>query len=107
MYPDREPVSQSTVSRIERKYRELGHVGCTKARRNFVGTRKSTLYSTASIWDLNIGKSSVSNIFKKSTSSMNWLKTTLTEELNSEYMMDHNNQNNVKYLTGDLAIGHL
>ncbi|KAJ8937046.1 hypothetical protein NQ318_007122 [Aromia moschata] len=26
MHPDREPVSQSTVSRIERKYRELGHV---------------------------------------------------------------------------------
>ncbi|KAJ8936324.1 hypothetical protein NQ318_007173 [Aromia moschata] len=90
MHPDREPVSQSTVSRIERKYRELGHVRDAPRQVRQVSR------------DLNIGKSSVSNIFKKV--KYHPYRVRLIHELAEddfdrrtefcEYMMDHNNQNN-------------
>ncbi|KAJ8936030.1 hypothetical protein NQ318_000691 [Aromia moschata] len=77
MHPDREPVSQSTVSRIERKYRELGHVrdaprqGRPKINENvqqdvILSALENPHCTVRQVSrDLNIGKSSVSNIFKK------------------------------------------
>ncbi|KAJ8956559.1 hypothetical protein NQ318_019283 [Aromia moschata] len=107
MHPDREPVSQSTVSRIERKYRELGHVrdaprqGRPKINENVQQDVILSALENPSI-DLNIGKSSVSNIFKKV--KYHPYRVRLIHELAEddfdrrtefcEYMMDHNNQNN-------------
>ncbi|KAJ8960414.1 hypothetical protein NQ318_013695 [Aromia moschata] len=114
MHPDREPVSQSTVSRIERKYRELGHVrdaprqGRPKINENVqqdvILSALENPYCTVRqvSRDLNIGKSSVSNIFKKV--KYHPYRVRLIHELAEddfdrrtefcEYMMDHNNQNN-------------
>ncbi|KAJ8946560.1 hypothetical protein NQ318_008290 [Aromia moschata] len=69
MHPDREPVSQSTVSRIERKYRELGHY------RIFLKKVKYHPYRVRLIHEL------AEDDFDRRTEFC-------------EYMMDHNNQNN-------------
>ncbi|KAJ8962172.1 hypothetical protein NQ318_018129 [Aromia moschata] len=114
MHPDREPVSQSTVSRIERKYRELGHVrdaprqGRPKINENvqqdvILSALENPHCTVRQVSrDLNIGKSSVSNIFKKV--KYHPYRVRLIHELAEddfdrrtefcEYMMDHNNQNN-------------
>ncbi|KAJ8954606.1 hypothetical protein NQ318_003139 [Aromia moschata] len=114
VHPDREPVSQSTVSRIERKYRELGHVrdaprqGRPKINENvqqdvILSALENPHCTVRQVSrDLNIGKSSVSNIFKKV--KYHPYRVRLIHELAEddfdrrtefcEYMMDHNNQNN-------------
>lgn len=114
MHPESEPISQSTVSRIERKYRELGHVrdapkqGRPKVNENIqqdvilsaVENPHCTVRGVSR--DLNIGKSSVSNIFKKL--KYHPYKVRLIHELAEddfdrrtefcEYMMDQNIRNN-------------
>ncbi|KAJ8946691.1 hypothetical protein NQ318_006948 [Aromia moschata] len=81
MHPDREPVSQSTVSRIERKYRELGHVrdaprqGRPKINENVQQDVKYHPYRVRLIHEL------AEDDFDRRTEFC-------------EYMMDHNNQNN-------------
>lgn len=111
MHPDREPISQSTVSRIERKYRELGHVrdaarqGRPKIDENIqqdiilsaVENPHCTVRGLSR--DFGIGKSSVSNIFKKV--KYHPYKVRLIHELAEddfdrrtefcEYMMNQNN----------------
>ncbi|KAJ8944162.1 hypothetical protein NQ318_013402 [Aromia moschata] len=102
------------VSRIERKYRELGHVrdaprqGRPKINENvqqdvILSALENPHCTVRQVSrDLNIGKSSVSNIFKKV--KYHPYRVRLIHELAEddfdrrtefcEYMMDHNNQNN-------------
>lgn len=111
MHPDREPISQSTVSRIEQKYRELGHVrdapkpGRRKINENIqediilsaIENPHCTVRGLSR--DLGIGKSSVANIFKKV--KYHPYKVRLIHELSEdefdrrtefcEYMMNQNN----------------
>ncbi|KAJ8958826.1 hypothetical protein NQ318_019588 [Aromia moschata] len=107
MHPDREPVSQSTVSRIERKYRELGHVrdaprqGRPKINENvqqdvILSALENPHCTVRQVSrDLNIGKSSVSNIFKRVRLIHELAEDDFDRRTEfCEYMMDHNNQNN-------------
>ncbi|KAJ8932897.1 hypothetical protein NQ318_008415 [Aromia moschata] len=115
MHPDREPVSQSTVSRIERKYRELGHVrmhqrqGRPKINEN---VQQDVILSAlenphCTVRQVSRGFEywkvfSIEYIFKKV--KYHPYRVRLIHELAEddfdrrtefcEYMMDHNNQNN-------------
>ncbi|KAJ8942984.1 hypothetical protein NQ318_001708 [Aromia moschata] len=107
MHPDREPVSQSTVSRIERKYRELGHVrdaprqGRPKINENvqqdvILSALENPHCTVRQVSrDLNIGKSSV----KYHPYRVRLIHELAEDDFDRrtefcEYMMDHNNQNN-------------